>query len=114
VARASAVSRSCFSLCVDCFFRLLKQYNASNRAMITTRATPKPIPALAPVVRPPFEATSVAVWIGFDWLEVIENGAEALVAALSRLVVEPIVVVDVDKLLVTTDITVAVVIKVAL
>jgi hypothetical protein len=50
--------------------------------MTTARTTPMPIPALAPVVRPPFEATSVAVGIGLDGLEVIEGEAEVLVAVL--------------------------------
>jgi hypothetical protein len=41
--------------------------------MITTRATPTPIPALAPFVRPPCEAIPVAVVVGIDGLELPED-----------------------------------------
>lgn len=49
--------------------------------MITTRATPSPIPALAPFVRPSCEVIPVAVVVGLDGLELPEDGAEVLETA---------------------------------
>jgi hypothetical protein len=85
-------------------------------AMITTRPTPTPIPALAPSVRPPFEVTSVGVVVGLDELELLEGEAEVLemvrvvagldsgrgVAALvAELVVKPMVEEKLDPSVVT-------------
>jgi hypothetical protein len=49
--------------------------------MITTRATPTPTPALAPFVRPPIEVIPVAVIVGLDRLEGLEDGVEVLETA---------------------------------
>lgn len=49
--------------------------------MITTRATPTPIPALAPFVRPPFEVIPIAAVGLLDGLEVVEDSPGVLEVA---------------------------------